>query len=64
MTGGYLNRYLGYEDPFIGWESGLTGKIDLQPLPVYPAGMLIEPFVQELAEKLSICLEKARNSNQ
>jgi hypothetical protein len=56
--------YLGYEDPTLGWGNGLVRDIELIELPVYPAGMLIEPFVQELAAHLRRCLDDANASTQ
>ena len=44
--------YLGYEDSFLGWRD-LVENITVIELPVYPAGMLLEPFVAELAEHLN-----------
>ncbi|MEI6126693.1 MAG: alpha/beta fold hydrolase, partial [Pseudomonadota bacterium] len=52
--------YSGYSDPLYGWGNGLTEAVDVQQLSSYPAGMLVEPFVAELAEKLQICLTTAR----
>lgn len=49
--------YAGYNDPLYGWGNGLTAGVDVQQLSSYPAGMLVEPFVAELAEKLKACLE-------
>ena len=51
--------YAGYDDPLYGWGNGLTAGVDVQQLSSYPAGMLVEPFVAELAEKLKACLENA-----
>jgi thioesterase domain-containing protein len=52
-------NYAGYNDPLYGWGNGLTAGVDVQQLSSYPAGMLVEPFVAELAEKLKACLENA-----
>ena len=54
--------YAGYGDPQMGWGNGLTGGLDVQQLSVYPAGMLMEPFVAELAEKLRTCLAKSQHN--
>ncbi len=51
--------YRGYEDPSLGWGNGLVHDIEVIELPVFPAGMLIEPFVQELAQRLRRCLDDA-----
>jgi len=52
--------YLGYEDPLLGWGNGLAAEVEVQDLHCYPAGMLVEPFVAELAAKLSESLKRAR----
>lgn len=51
--------YLGYEDPNLGWGNGLVQELQVIELPVFPAGMLIEPFVQKLGARLSQCLHDA-----
>lgn len=43
--------YLGYEDEHLGWFD-LVDDLQIIQLPVYPAGMLLEPFVAELAQHL------------
>ena len=53
-------NYAGYEDPFMGWGGGLTKGVQVHPLSMYPAGMLVEPFVAELADKLEKSLTRAR----
>jgi thioesterase domain-containing protein len=53
-------NYAGYEDPLMGWGDGLTRGVDVHRLSVYPAGMLIDPFVGELAEIMRNCLEEAQ----
>ena len=41
--------YVGYEDPYYGWDDDLAEDIDIHKLTMYPAYMLVEPFVTELA---------------
>ncbi|TWU34946.1 non-ribosomal peptide synthetase [Novipirellula artificiosorum] len=41
--------YSGYDDPTLGWGNGLVQDLDVVELDVYPAGMLMEPYVEELA---------------
>jgi hypothetical protein len=36
-----------------------VGGLEVYRLPVYPAGMLVEPFVQILAKKLTASLDEA-----
>jgi hypothetical protein len=47
------------------WVKRLAaGGVEIHELPVYPGGMLFEPFVAGLAEKLKTCLaevERARS---
>lgn len=56
--------YLGYEDPSLGWGNGLVDDIDVIELPVFPAGMLLEPFVQELAHHLRRKLDEAERTSE
>jgi thioesterase domain-containing protein len=42
-----------------GAEIEAQGELRTYQLPVYPAGMLVEPFVQTLADELRQCIEKA-----
>ncbi len=44
----------------MGWGGGLTKGVQVHPLSMYPAGMLVEPFVAELADKLEKSLARAR----
>jgi len=53
-------NFLGYGDKYFGWEGFATDGIDIQELPLSPRGMMVEPFVRILAEKLSKCIENAR----
>ncbi len=53
-------NYAGYTDPLYGWGNGLAADVDVHQLASYPAGMLVEPFVAELAGKLTACLASAR----
>jgi thioesterase domain-containing protein len=47
------SAYIGQKDPLLGWGNSLCNNITMHQLSVYPAGMLVEPFVKELAEKLN-----------
>ena len=46
--------FLGAEDPRFGWDGMAAGGIDVVELPVNPRGMLVEPFVQLLADNIKI----------
>jgi thioesterase domain-containing protein len=39
-------------DPQLGWGGVITGPIDWIELPVLPGGILIEPYVETLAQRL------------
>ena len=54
--------FAGCEDPEFGWRNIIEQEIDVHVLPVFPRGMLVEPFVEVLASKLSDCLSKAEAS--
>ncbi|MBN2109391.1 MAG: amino acid adenylation domain-containing protein, partial [Deltaproteobacteria bacterium] len=56
------DAYAGYEDPQLGWGGMASGGVDIIGLKAYPAGMLVDPFVVELAGKLQACLEGARTT--
>ena len=56
--------YLGYEDPTLGWGNGLAKNVEVVELPVFPAGMLLEPFVQELAGHLRRILDTSESPQQ
>ncbi len=49
--------YTGYDDPALGWGDGLAGSVEVVELPVFPAGMLLEPFAGTLAAHLQQRLE-------
>jgi hypothetical protein len=45
--------FVGFEDPLFGWGHLALGGIDLFKFPVNPRGMLVEPFVRDVAGKLN-----------
>jgi phthiocerol/phenolphthiocerol synthesis type-I polyketide synthase E len=51
--------YACFSDPELGWDKLTAGGLETYDLPVYPRGMLVEPFVKLLAEKLKVCIWKA-----
>jgi amino acid adenylation domain-containing protein len=52
--------YAGESDAQLGWRPEVArGGIEVHGLNVYPAGMLVEPFVRELAAALKPCLDRA-----
>jgi aspartate racemase len=50
------SRYIGSE---LGWDYLATGGVETHVLPVYPGGMLIEPFVKFTSAKLNMCIQRA-----
>jgi acyl transferase domain-containing protein/thioesterase domain-containing protein len=59
-----IKQYAWYDGPELGWEELAVGGVEVHILPVYPAGMLMEPFVKQLATELKtrICnsIEKVK----
>ncbi len=58
-----IREYAHHIGPELGWEGIANGGLEKYTLPVYPAGMLVEPFVRLLAEKLTTCINKALDSH-
>ncbi len=54
-----VKEYARHEGPGLGWHDLARGGLEIHQLPVYPAGMLVEPFVHILAGKLKGCIQKA-----
>ena len=53
-------NFRGFDDPTFGW-GGLVGSgLSTHEVPIYPRGMLVEPFVQTLAEQVRSALAQAR----
>ncbi len=57
-----IKHYACFDGPELGWDKLVTGGLETYDLPVYPRGMLVEPFVKLLAEKLKVCIDKALES--
>jgi thioesterase domain-containing protein len=49
--------FAGEKDPSLGWANLIGDGCEVHRLPVYPRGMLVEPFCQLLAGILSSCLK-------
>jgi phthiocerol/phenolphthiocerol synthesis type-I polyketide synthase E len=47
-----VKEYADHLGPGLNWEDLIKGNLEYIQLPVYPGGMLIEPFVQMLADKI------------
>ena len=52
-------HYIGFEDPEFGWGGLAKGGLDIHEIQVNPRGMMVEPFVRELARKLRNCIQEA-----
>lgn len=57
-----IKEYARYTGPDPGWDRLAAGGVEIHTLPVYPAGMLVEPFVRILAEKLKASIHNALDS--
>jgi len=53
-----IKQYAENNPPDLGWEDVAT-RVDTHILPTYPTGMIVEPFVEHLAEDLKTCIRKA-----
>jgi aspartate racemase len=47
-------------DPQLGWGEFVSGQLKIHDVPGDHDGMLREPRVRALAEKLKLCLDKAQ----
>jgi phthiocerol/phenolphthiocerol synthesis type-I polyketide synthase E len=52
-------QYARYSSPELKWRQLAHGGQEIMSLPVYPAGMLLEPFVKYLADALRGAIDKA-----
>ena len=52
-------QYAKNELPEVNWEGVVIGGPEVVLLPVYPAGMLVEPFVKQLAAELRAAIDNA-----
>jgi malonyl CoA-acyl carrier protein transacylase len=60
-----VRQYTLFDRPEAGWDGLAKQGVDIHVLPVYPAGMLVEPFVRVLAKELNACIEEAiRNESR
>ena len=50
-------------DPTLGWGNFVQGDLKLIELPLYPKGMLVEPFVRTLSDKLKEEIENLHQVN-
>jgi aspartate racemase len=52
-------NFLGLDDPSLGWGEVVHDGLEIRKIPIYPKGMLVEPFVRMLAQELIVCLREA-----
>ena len=52
-------RYL--DNPDLKWDRLTKGRQRVVIVPGYPAVMLLEPYVKELAAKLTMCIDEAKS---
>ena len=50
---------MGFGSPTFGWSDVLGSQLIVNELPVYPKGMLIEPFCHVLADVINAEIQKA-----
>jgi len=55
-------HFLGQNDSEFGWGGIVRDGLTVLHLPIYPKAMLVEPFVQTLAEEFKSCLEQVADS--
>jgi thioesterase domain-containing protein/non-ribosomal peptide synthetase component E (peptide arylation enzyme)/acyl carrier protein len=55
-----IKQYARLDSPEAGWEGLTAAGVETHTLPVYPAGMMVEPFVKILATQLKACIENAQ----
>jgi hypothetical protein len=52
-------QFARYSSPELKWKQLAQGGQEIISLPMYPAGMLLEPFVKHLADALRGAINKA-----
>jgi hypothetical protein len=57
------NNFRGFDDSSLGWSEVVRDGLEIREIPVYPKGMLVEPFVRTLAQELRVCLSGANRLN-
>ena len=50
-------HFAGLASPTLGWEGFVEGGLEIHELPVYPRGMLVDPFSKSLATIIKGCLK-------
>ena len=52
-------HFLGLTDASLGWREVVPHGLEVHQLPVYPKGILVEPFCRLLAKTMKSCLQDA-----
>jgi len=52
-------QYARYSQPEMGWDELVGGGVEVFLVPSYPAQLVEEPFVRDLAIKLRSCITEA-----
>jgi phthiocerol/phenolphthiocerol synthesis type-I polyketide synthase E len=59
-----LKQYRMFDNPDAKWEHLASEGQEVVTLPVYPAGMLVEPYVKHLAKALRMSIDRAMSLSQ
>jgi acyl transferase domain-containing protein len=54
-----VKEYAWYQNSDMGWANLSAKGVEDHVVPVFPAGMLVEPFVEKLAAELKACINRA-----
>jgi thioesterase domain-containing protein len=54
-----VRQYARYNRPEMGWDELVTGDLEVFCVPSYPAQLVEEPFVRDLAIKLRSCISES-----
>jgi thioesterase domain-containing protein/acyl carrier protein len=49
-------HFTGETSPSLGWSNLIRDGLEVHELPIYPRGMLVDPFCRSLAKTLNLCL--------
>ena len=57
-------HFIGQNDPKFGWGDLIQEGLAVKRLPIYPKGMLVEPFVKKVAKELQNVLSYSLINSQ
>jgi amino acid adenylation domain-containing protein len=52
-------HFAGLASPSLGWEGVVNEGLEVHEVPVYPRGMLVDPFSRHLGDAVKLCLRSA-----